>query len=164
MVLLNYGKVDRLGLKCLYSTRGVPSFSLVVLRFSVIQIWLPSLTVLYTLPSMSVTVSVWGLMFMVTVLLTVLYFVASFGVNSTVSCWLSPMFSAVPNWGVYVNVPGTLAVAFNCVSLRAVQLTISEELDQVIIGSVFSMIGSDSDVLQACVANTSVTSKQNLIC
>ena len=59
--------------------------------------------------------------------------VVSVGTKSTCRVRL-PAFSTVPAAGVYVNAPGTLAVAFNCVPLRAVPYTMFAGLLQVITG------------------------------
>ena len=44
----------------------------------------------------------------------------SVGLNVTDSVWLLPTPSTVPRAGVYVKVPGTLAVALSCVADSAV--------------------------------------------
>ena len=57
------------------------------------------------------------------------------GVNVTKSVWV-PAVSTVPAGGLYTNVPATLAVASNCVELRAVELVIAAGAAHVMVGVV----------------------------
>jgi hypothetical protein len=54
-----------------------------------------------------------------TVAVAVVYAFVSVGVNINVRTFV-PRFSVAPAAGLYVNVPGTDAVAFNCAGLSAV--------------------------------------------
>jgi len=58
----------------------------------------------------------------------------SVGVNVTDKDCAAPAGNTVPAAGVYAKVPGTLAVAFNCVALSGVPYVIAEGAFQVIVG------------------------------
>src|ERR671923_79857 len=65
-------------------------------------------------------------------------FTASIGVKVTDSnC--RPALSTVPAAGVYVNVPGTLLVAFSCVPLNGVPYVISAGVGQVMVAVALTM-------------------------
>src|ERR1700681_3370951 len=69
-----------------------------------------------------------------TVAVADVYVAVSVGVNVLDRVWL-PAASTVPDGGVYTNVPATPpAVAFNCVALSAVPLTIAAGFAQVMVG------------------------------
>ena len=56
------------------------------------------------------------------------------GVNVTESVCPAPAASTVPAGGTYTNVPGTLAVAFNCVALSAVPAVMLAGAAHVMVG------------------------------
>ena len=60
--------------------------------------------------------------------------------NVADNVWFGPAFRTVPAVGLYPNVPGTSAVAFNCTVLRAVPYAMSLGLFQVIVGVAFSTL------------------------
>src|SRR3954469_1450913 len=79
---------------------------------------------------------------MLIVLVTVLTFTVSVGVNVTDSVWVLPALSTAPAAGVQTNVPSTppLTVAFSCVVLSAVPNVMSAGVGQVITGVAFSTL------------------------
>jgi hypothetical protein len=68
---------------------------------------------------------------------TVWWFTVSVGVNVADRISLPPTGSTVPSGGVYANVPGALAVAFNWIELSGVPTTIPAGAVHVIVGNTF---------------------------
>ena len=58
----------------------------------------------------------------------------SVGENTAVSCWV-PAAKTAPAAGLYMKLPGTLAVASNCVALSAVPAAMGAGVAQVIVGA-----------------------------
>jgi len=72
-----------------------------------------------------------------TVAVAVVKLAASVGVNVADSTCAAPALRTVPAAGVYTNVPGTLAVAFNCVAPSGVLNVIASGALHVIVGAAF---------------------------
>jgi hypothetical protein len=76
----------------------------------------------------------------------------SVGENTALSCCV-PADRTVPTAGLYVNLPGTLAFAFNCVALRAVPGEMDPGVTQVITGVAWLTIRcTDADVAEYAVS------------